>query len=89
MKAGILADVHFAIDAVETGLSVPVSALLGGAQGARVYVANGNTVELRSIKTGEVTTDKVQVLEGLKAGELVVISGQMNLENGKSISINK
>jgi len=89
LKAGILADVHFAIDAVETGLSVPVSALLGGAQGARVYVANGNTVELRSIKTGEVTTDKVQVLEGLKAGELVVISGQMNLENGKSISINK
>lgn len=89
LKAGILADVHFAIDAVETGLSVPVSALLSGTQGARVYVVSGKTAELRNIKTGEITTDKVQVLEGLKAGELVVISGQMNLENGKSISINK
>jgi membrane fusion protein, multidrug efflux system len=89
LKAGILADVHFSIDAIETGLSVPVSALLGGAQEARVYVVNGDKAELRNIKTGIVTTDKVQALEGLKAGELVVISGQMNLENGKTISINK
>jgi hypothetical protein len=36
-----------------------------------------------------VTTDKVQVVEGLKAGDIVVTSGQMNLENGKIISINK
>jgi membrane fusion protein (multidrug efflux system) len=89
LKAGILADVHFAIEAVETGLSVPVSALLGGSQEARVYVANNNKAELKSINTGVITTDKVQVLEGLKAGDLVVTSGQMNLENGKSISINK
>jgi membrane fusion protein (multidrug efflux system) len=89
LKAGILADVHFSLDAIETGLSVPVSALLGGAQEASVYVANGNKAEIRSIKTGVVTTDKVQVVEGLKAGDIVVTSGQMNLENGKTISINK
>jgi membrane fusion protein (multidrug efflux system) len=89
LKAGILADVHFSLDAIETGLSVPVSALLGGSQEARVYVANGNKAEIRSIKTGVVTTDKVQVVEGLKAGDIVVTSGQMNLENGKTISINK
>lgn len=89
LKAGILADVHFSMDAVETGLSVPVSALLSSAKEAKVFVANGNKAEQRSIKTGIVTSNKVQVLEGLQAGEQVVISGQMNLENGTVISINK
>jgi len=87
IKAGILADVHFSLDAVETGLSIPVSALLGSANDAKVFVASGNKVEQRSIKTGIVTSDKVQVTEGLQAEEKVVISGQLNLENGSTISI--
>jgi len=89
LKAGILADVHFSVESVETGLAIPVSALLASTKEAKVFVANGNKVEQRSIKTGIVTSDKVQVLEGLQAGEQVVISGQLNLENGTAIIINK
>ena len=89
LKAGMLADVSFSTEGAEKGLSIPVSALLGSAKQAKVYVVKGNHVEQRSIKTGIVTSSKVQVLEGLQAGELVVTSGQINLENGSSISINK
>jgi RND family efflux transporter MFP subunit len=89
LKAGMLADVHFSEDAVHTGLSVPFSALVSSAKDAKVFVVKGNKVEQLSIKTGTVTSDKVQVLDGLQAGDLVVISGQMNLENGAAISINK
>ena len=88
LKAGMLADVQFSIDKVETGLSVPVSALLASAKDAKVFIVNQNHVEQRSIKTGIVTSDKVQVLEGLKAGEKVVISGQLNLEEGTAVSMN-
>ncbi len=89
LKAGMLADVHFASDAVETGLSVPVSALLASSKDAKVFVVKGNVVELRNIKTGIVTSDKVEVIEGLQPGEQVVISGLLNLENGSAVSINK
>lgn len=89
LKAGILADVHFSTEAVETGLSIPVSALLSSAKDANVFVVIGNKVEKRSIRTGIVTSDNVQVLEGLVEGEQVVVSGQLNLENGTSVSINK
>ncbi len=89
LKAGMLADVSFTMDAVETGLSIPVSALVASAKDAKVFVVKGNQVEQRSIKTGIVTATKVQVIEGLKAGEQVVISGQLNLENGTAISINQ
>jgi membrane fusion protein, multidrug efflux system len=87
LKAGILADVHFSVDALKTGLSIPASALLTSAKDAKVYVVKGNTVEQRSIKTGILTSDKVEVVEGLAAGEQVVISGQLNLENGSAITI--
>ena len=89
LKAGILADVHFTMEEVETGLSVPVSALLGSSMEATLYVANEGKAELRKVRTGLVTTSKAQVLEGLKAGEEVIISGQLNLENGTLISVNK
>lgn len=89
LKAGILADVHFNLESVETGLSIPVSALVGSANDAKVYVVNGTKAEQRHIKVGKITSTKVQVTEGLKAGDQVVISGQLNLENGTSISINK
>lgn len=89
LKAGMLADVAFSVDGVETGLSIPVSALLSSATDAKVFVAKDGKVEQRSIKTGIVTSGKVQVVEGLQAGEQVVVSGQLNLENGTAVSINK
>jgi len=89
LKAGMLADVHFSTDAVKTGLSIPVSALLASAKDAKVYVVKENHVEQRSITTGIITSDKVEVLEGLTAGEKVVISGQLNLENGTAVSVNQ
>lgn len=89
LKAGILADVHFAMEALETGLSIPASALVASAKEATVFIANGNKAEQRNIKTGIFTSDKVQVLEGLQVNDKVVVSGQLNLENGTAISINE
>lgn len=89
LKAGILADVHFSSDAIETGLSIPTSALLASDKDAKVFVVAGNKVQMRTIKTGIVTENKIQVIEGLHEGEDVVISGQMNLENGSTISVNR
>jgi membrane fusion protein, multidrug efflux system len=89
LKAGIIADVHFAVDEIKTGLSIPVNALLASNKDAKVFVVNGDKVEERKIKTGAITADKVEVLDGLTTGEQVVVSGQLNLENGASISVNK
>jgi len=89
LKAGVIADVFFSIDRVETGLSIPASALIASTNDAKVYVVNSGKAELRKIKTGITTSTKVEVTEGLKEGEQVIISGLLNLENGTSISINK
>ena len=89
LKAGMLTDVTFASGASEKGLSLPVSAVVGSTKQAKVFVVNGTTVSQKYIKTGIVTTDKIQVVEGLNQGDLVVTSGQLNLENGSSVSVIK
>lgn len=89
LKAGMLTDIAFATESTTMGLSIPVSALIAGAKQVKVYVVKENKVTQRDIKTGLVTPLKVQVVEGLQAGDRVVISGQMNLEEGAVISINK
>jgi RND family efflux transporter MFP subunit len=89
LKAGMLTDVTFASGEIETGLSLPLSAIVGSTKQAKVYVVNGTTVKQKSIKTGIVTAEKIQVTEGLRQGEIVVTSGQLNLENGSSVSIIK
>lgn len=89
LKAGMITDVTFASGSLEKGLSLPVSAIVGSTRQARVFVVKGNTVEQKNIKTGIVTTDQIQVTEGLHQGDIVVTSGQLNLENGSTVSIIK
>jgi multidrug efflux pump subunit AcrA (membrane-fusion protein) len=50
LKAGILADVLFSVDRIETGLSIPASALLAGTTDAKIYVVNGNKAELAKLE---------------------------------------
>jgi RND family efflux transporter MFP subunit len=89
LKAGMLTEVSFSVGSSIKGLSIPMSALVGTVKQGKVYVVKGNKVELRSIRTGISTSDKVQVIEGIQPGEQVVISGHLNLENESTISINK
>jgi len=89
LKAGLLTDVHFSTGTLRTGLSIPDKALLSSTQQAKVFVVEGDHVQETIIKTGIRGAGKLQVLEGLHAGQQVVISGQLNLENGTPISINQ
>lgn len=69
---------------------VPSAAVLTGQKGMYVYVVTPNeTVESRSI-TSTISTNGLSVVtSGLKAGETVVIDGQVSLAPGAKVSIQK
>ena len=72
----------FAISApAGPGLSIPSSAVLLEADGACVYVATGRTFRRRAIKIGASGGSWIQVLEGLAAGESIVVKGAQLLES--------
>ena len=73
-------------------LVVPASAITYNTYGSYVYVVttkNGEKVAVqRVVKTGEQRGSEVIVEEGLKAGEIVVSSGQNKLRNDAPVVIN-
>ena len=57
-------------------------------QNPQVYViAADNTVQKQEVKVGTIIEEKVEILSGLNAGDIVVTSGQINLSEGKAVKI--
>jgi hypothetical protein len=50
-------------------------------------VASNGVAQLKTVTPGRVLGEKVEVLNGLKEGELVITSGQINLVDGSKVSI--
>ena len=76
------------VDTLHGVVTVPTAAVQRGAPGTYVYLVNANdTVSVRTIKTGIVDGDKLQVTAGLAAGDRVVVDGTDRLRDGAKVSI--
>jgi len=67
---------------------VPAQALQVGQRGPFVFLVKGDgSVDLREVKPGQRQGDAVAILEGVGAGETVVVSGQMGLVPGARVAV--
>ncbi len=87
LKAGTFANAVINQPAVGKKLYIPREALQGSSRDAKVYVAENGKAKLRNIVIKEGDNKFLEVESGLSEGDLVVISGQINLENGKAIKV--
>jgi RND family efflux transporter MFP subunit len=87
LKAGMYGTAMMNKDLQASTLIIPRSALLGSAKNPQVFVVQNDTASLRNIQTGSSNGLEIEVINGLKAGEVVVVSGQINLSNGSPVSI--
>ena len=70
-------------------LTIPRKAIAGSIKNPEVFVVKADSVILQSIEVEPINDKYVAVKKGLKAGDVIVISGQINLVNGSKIKINK
>jgi multidrug efflux pump subunit AcrA (membrane-fusion protein) len=63
------------------GLVVPRSAVLLEGDGSYVYIVRGQTFRRQRVATGATTADYVQLVQGVAAGERVVVRGAQLLES--------
>jgi multidrug efflux system membrane fusion protein len=69
-------------------LTMPVPAIQRGTPGTFVYrLNNNNTVSVVPIKLGPIDGNNVQVIEGLAAGNIVVVDGTDKLRNGAKVIV--
>jgi membrane fusion protein (multidrug efflux system) len=85
LRAGMYGTASFKIDEQRDALLLPREAIVGGIQDPSVYVVENGIARLKKVKAGTVTQDQVEIVEGLKAGEKVVRSGQINLTEGAKV----
>src|SRR5258708_11111254 len=78
---GITGEVSIVIDERNAQTVVPRRAL----QGNYVYVVNGGRIELRQIEKGYVALNKVEILKGLKEGDLVIVEEIDSFHDGERV----
>ena len=85
LKAGTYIYVTFDLGSNFTALQIPKLALVEGAKNPYVYVINDEQAFIRKITVGREVGENIEVLSGLKEGDEVVTSGQINLVDGSKV----
>ena len=87
LKPGMFSRVGIVFERRSDTLTIPRVALIDTDGSANVFVVNAGKAEQRPIKTGLANAGKVEVIEGLKGAEQVVIVGQTGLKDGNPVRV--
>lgn len=79
LKPGTYVNVRFKTDTNEKVLQIHKRALVEGMKNAYVYIQNGDRANRKDIRVGRENGEYIEVLDGLKEGDKVVIDGQINI----------
>lgn len=87
LLGGVFAQARLTIEEKDNALVIPKEAIIIEGNEAYVFTAEDGSAHKKSIKTGIDSGEQVEILEGLKEGERVVIKGQHYLEEGAALMI--
>lgn len=89
---GMFAKIEIAIGSPQQLITVPLTAIVNNPYGDLVYVVDNpndtvGTARQMFVKTRPAKGDRIAITDGVKAGETVVIAGQLKLRNGSPVKI--
>lgn len=87
LKAGTFVNVKIKVPGDAQALFIPREAIVGSTQDASVYIAENGKARLKKITVKNNVGTDLQVVSGLTSGETVIVTGQINLVDGKEINI--
>lgn len=87
IRSGMFGMAFFTSEGTHNAISIPRTALVGSIKDPGVFVVENEKARKRSIRVGSANEKTIEVLEGLKAGDKVVVAGQINLNNDTPVSI--
>ncbi|MEM6455038.1 MAG: efflux RND transporter periplasmic adaptor subunit [Acidobacteriota bacterium] len=84
---GAFARIELPLGEARDALLVPAIALQTGLEGATLFVVEDGQAALRRVRTGIRTRARVAIVDGLAAGEQVVIEGRQRLRPGAAVVV--
>ena len=89
LKAGMFGTVSFTAKNSENNIVIPREAIVGSIKDAKVYVVENSVAKTRAIVTGKELGTSIEVLSGIRPGEVVVVNGQNNLKDNVAVTVRK
>jgi len=79
--------VELKYDTHENVITVPYSALINQDNKQALYVIDGTNANRREVQIGYREGDLIEIVSGIKPGELVVTRGQQNLKDQSLVEV--
>ena len=89
LKPGTFARVHLETGLVEKVLTVPYGAMQYRYGVYRVFTVDGDRLTVHELKTGDRVGDRMEILDGVKLGQLVALTDVDNLADGMKVTIER
>lgn len=90
LKAGMYGTAEFASKQQKQSLKiVPRNAFVGSVSSNQIFVIENGIAKLKTVTAGRILGDKVEILNGLNEGETVIVTGQINLQDGSKVEVIK
>ena len=87
LRAGMYGTAYFGSNDSLRTLVIPRAAFVGSVSSHEVFLVKGGKAVLTTVMPGRIAGDNIEVISGLKQGDVVVTSGQVNLVDGSPIQI--
>lgn len=85
LKSGMFARAEILREAAREVAAVPADALITNGASTQVFVVKNGVAHLTAVKAGTSTPQRVEILEGVAAGDEVVTFGQSQLKDGSKV----
>ncbi|SFC62195.1 efflux RND transporter periplasmic adaptor subunit [Flavobacterium phragmitis] len=90
LKAGMYGTANFGSNNQKQNLKVvPRNAFVGSVSSNEIFVVENNIAKLKKVVAGRILGDKVEIINGLNDGDVVITTGQINLQDGNTVEIIK
>jgi membrane fusion protein, multidrug efflux system len=84
---GDFAHVLFEVEQYENALLIPAESIIPELNGEVIFLVKNGTAVQREIQTSSRTEDRVQVIEGVVAGDTILTTGLMEVRDGDALDI--
>jgi RND family efflux transporter MFP subunit len=87
LKAGLFTKVILYTGPAKEAVVIPITALLYEEAKIKVFVEDGGRAKEKPVAVGGKYGELMEIAEGLKEGEKVVVAGQQNLSEGVKVHV--
>ncbi|MNF32670.1 Multidrug resistance protein MexA precursor [compost metagenome] len=89
LKAGMYGTANFGSKQKQQLKIVPRNAFVGSVSSNQVFVVENGIAKLKKVTSGRIIGEQVEIVDGLSDGDTVIITGQINLQDGNAVEIIK